>query len=153
MWPRLTARTVWGGTTASVRVSRERAAHREADQTYRHKRSSCCDHSTDTPIIAATPQIHTRRTEPSPARTDNTPSTLSLGVQTRGCVATPPIRRFEKNAPDRYEPIYQRQCKAHSSRRIPVERGIAHLKDWRSLSRHVGRREHMSHTIQVVGCS
>ena len=73
-----------------------------------------------------------------------------LGAQTGGRVVTPPIRKFKKNAPDWYEPIYQRQRKAHSSRRIRVEHGIAHLKNWRSLSRHLGRREHMSHTVQAV---
>ena len=59
-------------------------------------------------------------------------------------------RLFKKNAPDWYEPIYQQQRKAHSSRRIRVEHGIAHLKNWRSLARHLGRREHMSHTVQAV---
>jgi hypothetical protein len=73
-----------------------------------------------------------------------------LGAQTGGRVVTPPIRKFKKNAPDWYEPIYQRQRKAHSSQRIRVEHSIAHLKNWRSLSRHLGRREHMSHTIQAV---
>ena len=73
-----------------------------------------------------------------------------LGAQTGGRVVTPPIRKFKKNAPDWYEPIYQRQRKAHSSRRIPVEHRIAHLKNWRSLTRHLGRREHTSHTVQAV---
>ena len=73
-----------------------------------------------------------------------------LGAQTGGRVVTPPTRKFKKNAPDWYEAIYQQQRKAHSSRRIRVEHGIAHLKNWRSLSRHLGRREHMSHTVQAV---
>ncbi len=73
-----------------------------------------------------------------------------LGAQTGGRVVTPPTRKFKKNAPDWYEPIYQRQRKAHSSRRIRVEHGIAHLKNWPSLSRHLGRREHMNHTVQAV---
>ncbi|MFH9016391.1 hypothetical protein ACH4C6_34145 [Streptomyces sp. NPDC017943] len=42
------------------------------------------------------------------------------------------------------------QRKAHSSRRIRVDHGIAHLKNWRALARHLGRREHMSDTIQAV---
>ncbi|MGW7824515.1 hypothetical protein ACWGLF_42060 [Streptomyces puniciscabiei] len=33
-----------------------------------------------------------------------------------------------------------------SSRRIRVEHGIAHLKNWRALA----RREHMSDTVQAV---
>jgi hypothetical protein len=36
------------------------------------------------------------------------------------------------------------------SRRIRVEHGIAHLKNWRVLARHHGRREHMTHIIQAV---
>jgi hypothetical protein len=73
-----------------------------------------------------------------------------LGAQTGGRVVTPPTRKFKKDAPDWYEPIYQRQRKAHSSRRIRVEHGIAHPKNWRPLSRHLGRHEHMSHTVQAV---
>ncbi|MFI7293134.1 hypothetical protein [Streptomyces sp. NPDC050121] len=56
---------------------------------------------------------------------------------------TPPHRKFKKTAPDWYEEMYERQRKAHSSRRIRVEHGIAHLKNWRALARHLGRREHM----------
>ncbi|MFI8960468.1 transposase family protein [Streptomyces sp. NPDC053495] len=73
-----------------------------------------------------------------------------LGAQTGGCVMTPPHRKFKKNAPDWYEEMYERQRKAHSSRRIRVEHGIAHLKNWRALTRHLGRREHMSDTVQAI---
>ncbi|MFJ6662212.1 transposase family protein [Streptomyces sp. NPDC091377] len=73
-----------------------------------------------------------------------------LGAQTGGRVATPPHRKFKKNAPDWYEEIYEGQRKAHSSRRIRVEHGIAHLKNWRALARHLGRREHMSDTVQAI---
>ncbi|WP_234353321.1 transposase [Streptomyces ardesiacus] len=73
-----------------------------------------------------------------------------LGAQTGGRVITPPHRKFKKNAPDWYEEMHERQRKAHSSRRIRVEHGIAHLKNWRVLTRHLGRREHMSHTVQAV---
>jgi hypothetical protein len=73
-----------------------------------------------------------------------------LGAQTGGRVVTPPHRKFKKNAPDWYEEIHERQRKAHSSRRIRVEHGIAHLKNWRALARHLGRREHMSDTVQAV---
>lgn len=51
---------------------------------------------------------------------------------------------------DWYEEMHERQRKAHSSRRIRVEHGIAHLKNWRALARHLGRREHMSDTVQAV---
>ena len=48
-----------------------------------------------------------------------------LGAQTGGRVVTPPHRKFKKNAPDWYEQTYVWQRKAHSSRRIRVEHGIA----------------------------
>ncbi|MEV7020487.1 transposase family protein [Streptomyces sp. NPDC093991] len=73
-----------------------------------------------------------------------------LGAQTGGRVITPPHRKFKRNAPDWYEEMYERQRKAHSSRRIRVEHGIAHLKNWRALARHPGRREHMSDTVQAI---
>ncbi|MEU5057490.1 MULTISPECIES: hypothetical protein [unclassified Streptomyces] len=46
--------------------------------------------------------------------------------------------------------MHERQRKAHSSHRIRVEHGIDHLKNWRSLARHHGRRERMSDIIQAV---
>ncbi|MEU0414753.1 transposase family protein [Streptomyces griseorubiginosus] len=73
-----------------------------------------------------------------------------LGAQTGGRVVTPPHRKFKKNAPDWYEEMHERQCKAHSSRRIRVEHGIAHLKNWRALARHLGCRQHMSDTVQAI---
>ncbi|MFJ6076488.1 transposase family protein [Streptomyces sp. NPDC093065] len=73
-----------------------------------------------------------------------------LGAQTGGRVITPPHRKFKRNAPGRYEEMYERQRKAHSSRRIRVEHGIAHLKSWRALARQLGRREHMSDTVQAI---
>ncbi|MFF5767783.1 transposase family protein [Streptomyces tanashiensis] len=73
-----------------------------------------------------------------------------LGAQTGGRVVTPPHRKFKKNPPDWYEDMHERQRKAHSSRRIRVEHGIAHLKNWRALARHLGRREAMSDTAQAI---
>ncbi|MFJ3941781.1 transposase family protein [Streptomyces parvus] len=73
-----------------------------------------------------------------------------LGVQTGGRVVTPPHRKFKKDAPDWYEEVHERRRKAHSSRRIRVEHGIAHMKNWRALARHLGRREHMDDTVQAV---
>ncbi|MFF5924323.1 transposase family protein [Streptomyces flavochromogenes] len=73
-----------------------------------------------------------------------------LGAQTGGRVVTSPHRKFKKDAPDWYEEMHERRRKAHSSRRIRVEHGIAHLKNWRALARHLGRREHVSDTIQAV---
>ncbi|MFF3208975.1 transposase family protein [Streptomyces sp. NPDC002962] len=73
-----------------------------------------------------------------------------MGAQTGGRVVTPPHRKFKKNAPDWYEQRHELQRKAHSSRRIRVEHGIAHLKNRRALARHHGRREHMSDIVQAV---
>lgn len=73
-----------------------------------------------------------------------------LGAQTGGRVVTPPHRTFKKNAPDWYEEMYERRRKAHSPRRIRVQHGIAHLKNWRALARHLGRREHISDTVRPV---
>jgi hypothetical protein len=60
-----------------------------------------------------------------------------LGAQTGGRVVTPPHRKFRKNAPDWHEQMHERQRKVHSSRRIRVEHGIAHLKNRRILVRHL----------------
>ncbi|MFI8324201.1 transposase [Streptomyces sp. NPDC085529] len=65
-------------------------------------------------------------------------------------MATAPHRKVNKNALDWYEERYERQRQAHPSRRIRVEHGIAHLKNWRALARHLGRREHISDTVQPV---
>ncbi|WP_406160009.1 transposase family protein [Streptomyces canus] len=54
------------------------------------------------------------------------------------------------SAPSPYEERHELARKAHSSRRIRVEHGIAHLKNWRALTRHLGRREHMSDIVQAV---
>ncbi|MEU3933970.1 transposase family protein [Streptomyces sp. NPDC029044] len=73
-----------------------------------------------------------------------------MGAQTGGRVVTPPHRKFKKNAPAWYEERHELQRIAHSSRRIRVEHGIARLKNWRALARHLGRREHMSDIVQAV---
>ncbi|WP_314225803.1 transposase family protein [Streptomyces zaehneri] len=73
-----------------------------------------------------------------------------MGARTGGRVMTPPHRKFKKNAPAWYEERHELQRKAHSSRRIHVEHGIARLKNWRALARHHGRSEHMSDIVQAV---
>ncbi|MEU0689568.1 transposase [Streptomyces uncialis] len=77
-----------------------------------------------------------------------------LGARTGGRMVAPPHLKFMKAAaPDWYEELHERRRKAHTSRRIRVEHGIAHLRNWQALARHLGRREHMSDTIQAVaGC-
>lgn len=62
-----------------------------------------------------------------------------MGAPTGGRVVTPPHRKVKKNAPAWYAERHEQQRKAHSSRRIHVEHGIAHLKNWRCLARHHGR--------------
>ncbi|MEU9575238.1 hypothetical protein AB0D62_36395 [Streptomyces massasporeus] len=73
-----------------------------------------------------------------------------MGAQTGGRVVTPPHRKFKKNPPASYEERHELQRKAHSSRRIRVEHGIAHLKNLRALARRLGRREHVSDIVQAV---
>ncbi|MCX4734123.1 transposase family protein [Streptomyces sp. NBC_01363] len=73
-----------------------------------------------------------------------------LGAQTGRRVITPPHRKSKKNPPQWYEEMHEHQRKAHSSRRIRVEPGIGHLKNWRTLARHHGHRKHMSDIIQAV---
>jgi hypothetical protein len=65
-------------------------------------------------------------------------------------VATVAGLKFKKNAATWYEERHEQQRKAHPSRRIRVERSIAHLANWRTLARHLGRREHMSDIVQAV---
>ncbi|MEB8343921.1 transposase family protein [Streptomyces endophyticus] len=74
----------------------------------------------------------------------------ALGAQTGGQVITPPHRKFKKNAPTWWEERFTQQRKAHSSRRIRVEHGIAHLKNWRALSRHLGRRELLDELVPAI---
>ncbi|MEU9397990.1 transposase family protein [Streptomyces sp. NPDC048324] len=50
--------------------------------------------------------------------------------RTRGHTASPQV---QEERPDWYEEIHEQRRKAHSSRRIRVEHGIAHLKNWKSL--------------------
>ncbi|MEU3342080.1 transposase family protein [Streptomyces sp. NPDC006668] len=83
-------------------------------------------------------------------------------ARTSGLVRAGPLRRpcggdprrcrlpRARRAPDWYEEIHERRRKAHSSRCIHVEHGIAHLKNWASPRRHHGRREYMRDIIQAV---
>ncbi|MFI9723907.1 transposase family protein [Streptomyces sp. NPDC052396] len=73
-----------------------------------------------------------------------------LGGQTGGQVVTPPHRKSRTNPPPWYEEIHTQAKHAHPSRRIRVEHGIAHLKNWRCLARHHGRREQLPETVQAV---
>lgn len=46
--------------------------------------------------------------------------------------------------------MFTQSRKAHSSRRIRVEHGIAHLKNWRALARHHGRRSLLEDTVPAI---
>jgi hypothetical protein len=76
-----------------------------------------------------------------------------LGAQTFGQVLTPTQRHHKKRL-ERMPGIAdiraaQRKA-AHARRRVRVEHGIAHLKNWRSLARHFGRREILDDTVRAV---
>ncbi|MBP2403477.1 hypothetical protein JO379_002946 [Streptomyces syringium] len=75
-----------------------------------------------------------------------------LGAQTGGQVITPPHRKFKKNAPPWWEELFAQQRRAHASQRIRVEHGIAHLKNWRALARHHGRRELLDEIVPAAAC-
>ncbi|WP_373290011.1 transposase family protein [Longimycelium tulufanense] len=66
-----------------------------------------------------------------------------LGAQTAGQVITPTVRSHKKRRermPD-ITKLRATQRKAHAARRIRVEHAIAHLKNWRALTHHHGRRD------------
>ncbi|MFI6510834.1 transposase family protein [Streptosporangium sp. NPDC050855] len=75
-----------------------------------------------------------------------------LGGQTGGQVLTPPHRRRGRNLEHVQWLMAHHDAArhAHSSRRIPVEHGIAHLKNWRALARHHGRRDQLPNTVRAV---
>ncbi|GAA5028818.1 hypothetical protein GCM10023335_67080 [Streptomyces siamensis] len=51
-----------------------------------------------------------------------------MGAQRGGGVVTPPHHKFKKNPPAWSEERHEQRRKAHSSQRIRVEQGIAHMK-------------------------
>jgi hypothetical protein len=73
-----------------------------------------------------------------------------LVAETGGRVVTPPHRKFKTNVPDWYEEMHERQRKAHSSRRIRVENGHRAFEELANSDPHLGRREHISDTVQAV---
>ncbi|GHF12354.1 hypothetical protein GCM10014715_80060 [Streptomyces spiralis] len=46
--------------------------------------------------------------------------------------------------------MHEQRRKAHSSRRIRVEHGITHVKNWQALARRLAHREHIGETVQAV---
>lgn len=75
-----------------------------------------------------------------------------LGAQTRGQVITPTLRHHKKaleRMPGTAD-LRQAQRRDHARRRVRVEHGIAHLKNWRSLTRHLARRDSLDPTVRAV---
>jgi DDE superfamily endonuclease len=75
-----------------------------------------------------------------------------LSAQTAGAVLTPrPARRKNQlPVPPALAATHEAERRAHSAKRIRVEHGISHLKNWRALSRHLGRREHLDTMLRAV---
>ena len=65
--------------------------------------------------------------------------------------AETPFRRagLRRNS-HRQGPAHEAERRARSAKRIRVEHGISHLKNWRALSRHLGRREHLDTILPAV---
>ncbi|HEX2289776.1 MAG TPA: transposase family protein [Pseudonocardiaceae bacterium] len=80
------------------------------------------------------------------------PGYQGLSTQTAGAVITPrPARRKNQlPVPPALAAAHEAECRAHASKRIRVEHGISHLKNWRALSRHLGRREHLETMLPAV---
>jgi hypothetical protein len=75
-----------------------------------------------------------------------------LGAQIRGQVITPTLRHHKK-AFERMRGIAElreAQRREHARRRVRVQHGIAYLKNWRSLARHLCRRDSVDPTIHAV---
>ena len=75
-----------------------------------------------------------------------------LGRHTFGQVVTPTPKHHKKrleNMPGVTE-LRDAQRKAHAHRRVRVEHTIAHLKNWRSLTRHLGRRTILDDTVRAI---
>ncbi len=75
-----------------------------------------------------------------------------LSSQTAGAVLTPRPTRRKNQIPvfPAVAAAHEAERRAHASQRIRVEHGISHLKNWRALSRHLGRREHLETMLPAV---
>lgn len=75
-----------------------------------------------------------------------------LGAQTCGQILTPPFKRRGKNLAQVQWLMRHHEAarKRHSSRRIRVEHGIAHMKNWRSLARHHGPRASFDEIVRAI---
>ena len=75
-----------------------------------------------------------------------------LSAQTGGAVLTPRPARRKNQIPvfPAVAAAHEAERRAHAAQRIRVEHGISHLKNWRALSRHLGRREHLETMLPAV---
>ena len=75
-----------------------------------------------------------------------------LGAPTAGAVLTPRPHRRKNQLPlfPAVAAAHEAERRAHSAQRIRAEHGISHLKNWRALSRHLGRREHLDEIFPAV---
>jgi hypothetical protein len=75
-----------------------------------------------------------------------------LSAQTAGAVITPRPARRKNQIPvfPAVAAAHEAERRAHSAQRIRVEHGISHLKNWRALSRHLGRREHLDTILPAI---
>jgi hypothetical protein len=75
-----------------------------------------------------------------------------LSAQTAGAVITPRPARRKNQIPvfPAVAAAHEAERRAHSAQRIRVEHGISHLKNWRALSRHLGRRDHLDTMLRAV---
>jgi hypothetical protein len=75
-----------------------------------------------------------------------------LSAQTTGAVLTPRPARRTNQLPvfPAVAAAHEAERQAHAGQRIRVEHGISHLKNWRALARHLGRREHLDTILPAV---
>jgi DDE superfamily endonuclease len=75
-----------------------------------------------------------------------------LSAQTAGAFITPRPARRKNQLPvmPTLAAAHEAERRAHATRRIRVEHGISHLKNWRALSHQLGRREHLDTILPAV---
>ncbi|MER5336609.1 hypothetical protein [Micromonospora sp. NPDC002717] len=76
----------------------------------------------------------------------------ALGAETRGAVITPrpKPRKRQTSLPASVAAAHDAARRRHPSQRIRVEHVTGHLKNWRILGRHHGRRENFDATIRAI---
>jgi hypothetical protein len=74
-----------------------------------------------------------------------------LSAQTAGAVITPRPARWKSQlfVWAAVAAAHEAERPAHSTQRIRVEHGMSPLKNWRALSRHLGRRDHLDVIVRA----